>query len=169
MAKQVLKITNWVSGLNCATDPRDIQDSQFAQNWNLIDDRGGILRKVGGAVNKITNLNFDNSNQQIGYGLHTMGVDYSIDTSANFNGTFDDGIERGTVQAYTTSATSITLAAASTYISSADYDNDNYFNNWTILITSGNGAGQSRTITDYTGSSKVATIDIAFSTDPNTS
>ena len=169
MAKQVLKITNWVSGLNCATDPRDIQDSQFAQNWNLIDDRGGILRKVGGAVNKITNLNFDNSNQQIGYGLHTMGVDYSIDTSANFNGTFDDGIERGTVQAYTTSATSITLAAASTYISSADYDNDNYFNNWTILITSGNGAGQSRTITDYTGSSKVATIDLAFSTDPNTS
>ena len=174
MAKQVLKITNWVGGLNCATDPRDIKDSEFAQNWNLIDDRGGVLRKVGGAKSHIANLNMDNSNQQIGYGLHTMGVDYSIDTSTDFNGTFDDGIERGTVQAYTTSATQITLAASPTYTSSADYDNNDYFKGWTILITSGNGAGQSRTITAgsgtvYDGDTKVAKIDAAFSTDPNTS
>jgi hypothetical protein len=167
MAKQVLKITNWVGGLNCATDPRDIQDSEFAQNWNLIDDRGGVLRKVGGAKSHIANLNMDNSNQQIGYGLHTMGVDYSIDTSTNFNGTFDDGIERGTLQAYTSGTPSVTLAAASTYLSSADYDNDDYFNNWTILITSGNGVGQTRTITDYVGSSKVATIDATLSGSPN--
>ena len=78
MAKQILKITNWVGGLNCATDPRDIKDSQFAQNWNMIDDRGGIVRKVGGAVDSIINLSHDNSNQQVGYGLHTMAVDYSF-------------------------------------------------------------------------------------------
>ena len=146
MAKQVLKITNWVGGLNCATDPRDIQDSQFAQNWNIIDDRGGVLRKVGGAVNSITNLNFNSSNQQVGHGLHTMGVDYSIDTSAYFNGTFDDGIERGTLQAYTSGTPSVTLAAASTYVSSTDYGTTDYFDNWTILLTSGNGVGETRTI-----------------------
>ena len=173
MAKQILKITNWVGGLNCATDPRDIKDSQFAQNWNMIDDRGGIVRKVGGAVDSIINLSHDNSNQQVGYGLHTMAVDYSF---GEFDGTFDVAYEKGTVQAYADSAgdspysgnARIQLAASPTYISSADYDNDDYFDNWTIVITSGNGVGQTRTITDYTGSSKHAQLDAAFSTDPNT-
>ena len=88
MAKQVLKITNWVGGLNCATDPRDIADTQFAQNWNIIDDKGGVLRKVGGAVDSIINLNHDSTNQQTGYGLHVMPLDYSY---SYFYGKFDDG------------------------------------------------------------------------------
>ena len=91
MAKQVLKITNWVGGLNCATDPRDIEDSQFAQNWNIIDDRGGMLRKVGGAEDSIINLDHDNTNQQAGFGLFTVGADYAL---SSFDGTFDDGYEK---------------------------------------------------------------------------
>ena len=164
MAKQVLKITNWVGGLNCATDPRDIEDGQFAQNWNIIDDRGGILRKVGGAEDSIINLDHDNTNQQAGFGLFTVGADYAL---SSFDGTFDDGYEKGTLQAYASGTPSVTLAASSSYVSSTQYTTDDFFNNWTILIYSGNGAGESRTITDYVGSSKVATIDATFSATPD--
>ena len=166
MAKQVLKITNWVGGLNCATDPRDIEDSQFAQNWNIIDDRGGMLRKVGGAEDSIINLDHDNTNQQAGFGLFTVGADYAL---SSFDGTFDDGYEKGTLQAYASGTPSVTLAASSSYVSSTQYTTDDFFNNWTILIYSGNGAGESRTISDYVGSSKVATIDAAFSATPDSS
>ena len=164
MAKQVLKITNWVGGLNCATDPRDIEDSQFAQNWNIIDDKGGMLRKVGGAEDSIINLDHDNTNQQGGFGLFTVGADYAL---SSFDGTFDDGYEKGTLQAYASGTPSVTLAASSSYVSSTQYTTDDFFNNWTILIYSGNGAGESRTITDYVGSSKVATIDATFSATPD--
>jgi hypothetical protein len=97
VAKEVLKITNWVGGLNCATDPRDIDDTQFAQLWNLIDDVGGVLRKVGGAEDSIINLDHDNTNQQTGTGLFTMQTDYSF---SSFNGTFNDGYEKGTTVLY---------------------------------------------------------------------
>ena len=66
MAKKVLKITNWVGGLNAATDPRDIKDTEFAQNWNVIDDVSGVIRKIGGARDSIANVNNDNTNKQNG-------------------------------------------------------------------------------------------------------
>ena len=122
---------------------------------------------VDNGATKVINLDFDNTHQKIGYGLHSASFDSSIDSEEAFNGTFDDGIERGTLQAYTGGTPSVTLAAASTYLASADYDNNNYFNDWTILLTSGNGAGQTRTITDYDGTSKVATIDDTLSGTPN--
>ena len=167
MAKQVLKITNWVGGLNTSTDPRDIEENQFAQNWNVIDDVGGILRKVGGAEDSIINLDHNNAKQQTGYGLFTMQTDYAI---SPFNGTFNDGFEVGTVAAYTGSAVVITLKSTPTYVSTTNYGLEDFFDNWTMLITSGNGAGQSRTITAYDKDTQIATIDAAFSaTIPNTS
>ena len=47
--------------------------------------------------------------------------------------------------------TTITLATTSNL-------NDDYYNNATIEITSGKGKGQIRTITDYTGATRVATV-----------
>ena len=57
-------------------------------------------------------------------------------------------------------ASTITLDA------SASATNDIY-NRRSILLTGGTGAGQIRTITDYVGSTKVATVGVAWSTNPD--
>ena len=46
---------------------------------------------------------------------------------------------------------------------------DNYYNGWTLTLTAGPGSGSVRTITDYVGSTKVATVDSNFSAVPTTS
>ena len=52
--------------------------------------------------------------------------------------------------------------------SSASSSND-FYNNQIIEVTSGTGVGQKRTITDYNGSTKVATLRSNFVDHPNTS
>lgn len=64
----------------------------------------------------------------------------------------------GTAQAG--AATTITLAASASAL------NDVY-NNYTVYITSGTGVGQSRIINDYVGSTKVATVSVAWDTNPD--
>ena len=167
MAKQVLKITNWVGGLNAATDPRDIKDTEFAQNWNVIDDVSGVLRKIGGARDSIANVNNDNTNKQNGYGLFAFSSDYSY---ALIPSKFDNGLEYGIVGAYTGSATTITLATTATYTSTTNHATNDYYTNWILFIYEGNAAGETKVITDYVGETKVATIGSAFSGGgPNTS
>jgi hypothetical protein len=68
--------------------------------------------------------------------------------------------DTGTAQAGT--STSITLKSSSS-------SSDDYFNGLYITITGGTGAGQIRIITDYVGSTKVATVDRAWTTAPNSS
>jgi hypothetical protein len=68
--------------------------------------------------------------------------------------------DTGTAQAGT--STSITLKSSSS-------SSDDYFNGLYITITGGTGAGQVRIITDYVGSTKVATVDRAWTTAPNSS
>jgi len=46
---------------------------------------------------------------------------------------------------------------------------DNYYVGTTLFISSGLGAGQIRSITNYVGDTKVATVNTAFSITPNTS
>jgi len=46
---------------------------------------------------------------------------------------------------------------------------DDFYNNGTIYIQAGKGAGQLREITDYTGSTRTPTINVAFNPVPNTS
>mgnify|MGYP000863658862 FL=1 len=45
--------------------------------------------------------------------------------------------------------------------------NDNFYNGFIISIDSGTGAGQVKTITDYVGSTKVATVDSNWTTQPD--
>lgn len=68
-------------------------------------------------------------------------------------------LHRGTVVLST--STSITLA------SDAD-PRDDYYNGTQIMITSGTGIGQIRTISDYDGDTKIATISVAWDTNPDT-
>ena len=70
------------------------------------------------------------------------------------------GTNVGTAQ--TASSTSITLESA------ASGTND-YYNNFTIIITSGTGSQQWRTVSDYNGTSKVATISSAWTVTPDSS
>jgi hypothetical protein len=66
--------------------------------------------------------------------------------------------DSGTAQAG--ASTTITLKSASSSV-------DDYFNGLYITITGGTGAGQVRIIEDYVGSTKVATVDQAWTTAPN--
>jgi len=71
-------------------------------------------------------------------------------------------IHSGTAQAG--GATTITLASAASTI------NDFYYKtiiNVVVRITGGTGSGQSRVISDYVGSTRVATVSVAWSTNPD--
>lgn len=70
---------------------------------------------------------------------------------------FHDG-RTGTAQAGT--STTITLDASA-------LANDDIYNGSTITITGGTGVGQVRVISDYVGSTKVATVSVAFATTPD--
>ena len=56
--------------------------------------------------------------------------------------------------------TSITLAATASAT-------DDVYNNMTVYISSGTGSGQIRTISDYVGSTKVATVSAVWTTNPS--
>ncbi len=58
-------------------------------------------------------------------------------------------VETGTAQAG--SSTSITLASGAN-------SSDDFYNNLVITLTGGTGSGQTNTITDYNGTTKVATV-----------
>jgi len=99
---------------------------------------------------------FDTTNgSQIYINGSSTGSTAQSDTNALGTGTTN---EQGTAQAGT--STTITLA------SGASASDDNY-NSYVIEITGGTGAGQQRLITDYVGSTKVATVNNAWTTTPD--
>ena len=64
----------------------------------------------------------------------------------------------GTAQAGT--ANTITLDSGASAV-------DDYYNNLSVFITSGTGSGQLRTVSDYVGSTKVATVSVNWTTNPD--
>jgi hypothetical protein len=58
-------------------------------------------------------------------------------------------------------STSITLDSDASAV-------DDYYNNDVVVIDAGTGEGQERVITDYNGTTKVATVDPAWTTTPDT-
>ena len=65
--------------------------------------------------------------------------------------------ETGAAQAGTSTTITLKSTASAT---------DDIYNGMYVTITSGTGAGQVRIIQDYVGSTKVATVDVAFTTAP---
>tara|TARA_R100001443_G_scaffold2205_2_gene7483 strand:+ start:5297 stop:7870 length:2574 start_codon:yes stop_codon:yes gene_type:complete len=95
-------------------------------------------------------------------------------TTTNPSSNIDPDKSTGNIKVTASSATwhsgrsATAQAGASTTItldSSASATND-IFNGATIRITSGTGSGQERIISDYVGSTKVATVSVAWSTNP---
>ena len=76
------------------------------------------------------------------------------DPGSGYIGTHSHGRARGGA------SSTITLASA------ADSTDDHY-NNAAIYITAGTGSGQLRTISDYTGSTRVANVSVAWTTQPD--
>lgn len=73
----------------------------------------------------------------------------------------DLGIQVGTTGvAQAGAASSITLASGESAV-------DDFFNDMAVAITGGTGVGQVRKITDYVGSTKVATVGTAWETNPD--
>ena len=162
MPKQQLKITDFSGGLNAFADPRDIQDTQFAQNWNASFDKYGVVRFTGAGVRYTTDHPHTNNNFVHGGGLFS----FSTDISANvFDGTdLQKGFERGIIGGYSVSADgddtneSLTLAQTPTFNEQGSHDTNDYYNDMIVHIYDGPGKGQSSLITDYVGSTNVATV-----------
>lgn len=72
---------------------------------------------------------------------------------------FEPALDSGVAQAATSTTLTLRSAASST---------DDHYNGAAVEIVRGTGAGQVRTITDYTGSSTIATVDRVWVTNPDT-
>ena len=140
MPKKTYEITDFSGGLNAISDPKDIEDNQFSQNWNVIVDRQGVLRLAGRGQHYIPASMFSSDNFQEGFGLFQFSVDYAFN---EMDSDLNTGIETGTIDVYS-SASSFTLENTATVSAT-----DDYYLNWTIFIYSGTGAGESRLITGY--------------------
>ena len=73
--------------------------------------------------------------------------------------TASQAVVTGTAQAGSTSTTIVLASGASAV--------DDFYNNMYVTITGGTGSGQVRRITDYVGSTKVVTVDSAWTTTPD--
>ena len=177
MAKQTYEIKDFSGGLNCYSDARDIQDTEFSQFWNVTSSQAGILKVGGSLVEHLYGLPHTNANFQVGYGLFATSVDFS---TSIIDGEFENGYEQGTVQSYADSHSGspfdtnpvIQLQDLSPYhVNTTDlgHSKDDYYNNYSILISSGDGAGQVRRIVDYDGATNKARLDSALGTDATNS
>lgn len=97
---------------------------------------------------------------------------YELDTHTNNAETLTPSAVSGNVTLTTTSSkhdTGTAQAGTSTTITlkSASSSTDDYFNGYYITITGGTGSGQIRLIEDYVGSTKVVTVDRAWTTTPD--
>jgi len=170
MPKQSLQLNKFAGGFNCYSDPRDIDDNEFALSWNACVSQEGIIKMGGALFENIRNLPHDNSNFEPGYGLFGVSVDNQITI---IQGGDIIPYDIGTFRSYEESGVaSAELASTSPYIAASLYDDNDHFNNKSLLISNidgelGSGSGQVRRITDYTGSSKVVDLESAFGTNPD--
>lgn len=65
------------------------------------------------------------------------------------------------------SGTAQSGAASTITLDAADTRADDFYNDMTIRITGGTGEGQEKTVTDYVESTKVVTVDSAWTTSPD--
>tara|TARA_R110002020_G_scaffold204652_2_gene408954 strand:+ start:2235 stop:8159 length:5925 start_codon:yes stop_codon:yes gene_type:complete len=159
MPKRVLQLTDFSGGLNAYSDARDIEDQQYAQNWNAAVDTNGIIRVAGMASDSIYTDSFTNENFQAGYGLFQFSVDYGL---FSIDASFNSGITTGVFASVTSASVVVLQDRPSTSAVNS------YYTQMTMLIFSGAGKGEARTIKKYVGSSRTITLNDAFATTPTT-
>lgn len=97
---------------------------------------------------------------------------YAIDYHTNNSETLTPSAVSGNITLTTTSSkhdtgTAQAGGASTITLKSASSGTDDYYNGLYITITGGTGVGQVKIIEDYVGSTKVATVDSAWTTAPN--
>ena len=155
MAKKLLEVNNFSGGLNTYADPRDIKDNEFAQNWNAVVDRAGIIRVSGMAEDFINTDYHDSTNFQAGFGLFQFSTEYSV---SEIDSNFNTGTTTGTLSAIDANDDEVFTLEDKNSTSSTD----DYYNGMIMFIYAGTKIGESRVITDYVGDTRVITTE-AFS------
>lgn len=139
---------------------------------NYVTVQGNEIGQWSDSANTDANRFYGVLDRRIAGGISNFGTHYThpaLGHHVNYiegNGNTDswsvmispDNSQTGTAQAG--AATTITLAAGASAV-------DDFYNNHVITLTSGTGADQSKTITDYVGATKVATVDSAWATNPD--
>jgi hypothetical protein len=146
-----LKVDAWRSPAICLTD------LQFDHNpQRFIDNVEQGLRQY--AITKNADWNRYHATGMVDNKAVVKGSD-DITEDENTSFDFDDIILERQNTAQAGAATTITLDAGASAV-------DDYYNGLEIHIISGTGAGQANAITDYVGSTKVATV-AAWTTQPD--
>ena len=120
--------------------------------------------QVSGATGDVT-VTFDGNNVSLVDGTITAGTIQTASSGSRLklsptNALPDVVVDTGTAQAGAN--TTITLKSGSS-------GTNDYYNDLTITLTGGPGNGDVRIISDYDGSSKVATVSAAWTTNPTSS
>lgn len=141
-----------VGGAVDLSDPAGFGAGFAAQ---LVGDEVVYEESTGGATYAITS-----SNQTLD--LELDGVLIQAKANANATATLADyaaAINRAALGEFDSAtggaASTITLAATAS-------DEDDYYVGWEIQVTAGAANGDTRTITDYDGTTKIATVGVAF-------
>jgi hypothetical protein len=116
-----------------------------------LSDPGGSNQEVVVELTKSETSGLAVDNEPVNDVSSTTGRAYEWEISANNS-------HKGTAQSG--GSNTITLASDAA-------GQDDFHNGQTIDLTGGTGSGQSATITDYDGTSKQATVDSAWSTQPD--
>jgi hypothetical protein len=147
-----LKVDAWRSPAICLTDLQfDHNPLAFIRN---VEE--GLMQY---AITKNADWNRYHATGMVDNKATIKGSDdIAEDENSSFD--FDDIILTRQNTAQAGAATTITLDAGASAV-------DDTYNNLQIHIISGTGSGQSNLITDYVGSTKVATVQTAWTTNPD--
>ncbi len=148
-AGQARRITDYVGSTRVATiDPAWVTNPNTSSNYQIIP---ALVDATGGAADWTSG-----EREQI---RHRIGIDGTKTAPAAASiPSLPAALEQGLAQAGT--STTITLRSGASAL-------DDFYNDLTVQILDGTGADQARLITDYVGSTRVATVDTAWITDPD--
>ena len=157
MAKKVLQVTDFSGGLNAYADARDIDDSDFVQNWNAVVDRGGIIRVAGMGLDETLTEDWDNYNFEEGFGLFQFSADYPFLYIQD--GNLDYAYKSGVLTDYTSGGPTVALEAGSQVATNAYANYIIYFPQY---------AYSQKIVSNTDASPTVITVGAAFRTSNGT-
>lgn len=152
--------------LNLTNQLTDVLDSPFPKElitndlWSGAIDTGFVVNEIVGVAKQVPiSLILAQETPSVSY-EYLVGRGGSLVVDNVYRDKLAIPKYTGTAQSGT--STTIRLAAATS-------KDDDFFNDYYVRIMSGTGAGQQRLITDYVSSTDTATVDSAWTVNPNSS
>jgi len=139
---------------------------------NVVGSIGSLAGQAQEEVGEVTDA-IINANTTIGTiktDIETTGVvvkDLTTAAKALIQTEAEDAVVAKNLDHFTARTSNAQAGGANTItLDASSSPTDNYYNGRTILITAGTGAGQTRRIISYNGTTKVATVDSNWSSQP---